>query len=506
MAAYRMTSHMSKDDTYISDVNLNTKKVNTQITDPVLAAIVAARPFGAIPVFAQELKETTNLKQPKALDGYVDSRQDEKKAAQLTPNARHARLPQPPQLTLLPTGFQVETKLLTALQFEALVRFAEEVLEKGYTIFGSFTQYLVWCMDRRLEPTELNTIKKFADVGFPMPADLDILDPNDTLLSSGIHVLKAENVKTIVDTELTYTPDGASESKKIIPEHSKHEISMPGLLPIKIRFDKVKRKYMDPVLLDFDVNGLMFNKKQGLLASCDHSADCKSLLCKLTDASRLHDSIVGIINRSAEFIGTFEPGPHMYTRRKLFLSRIKKMLIKGWKIKYWDEEYPHVVLTARDSVDYKTCKICMTETKDGDKHYLLRCNGSISTNGICEECFWKWLNDATEKGRYVKCPLCREERLIFGNECQLNKQKEAALKAKVIKVEQILNGNTPHTQARAPRTRSPNPRGPRGYSGRGRATPGQRSARITALVTEEDSDAEEVPVTANTDSSEDESD
>lgn len=458
-----MAAYVSKDDTYVSDVNMiNRKKPNSvdaRITDPVLAAIVAARPFGAVSILAQELKETPNSEQPKELD--VDSKesQDEKKV----PKTLSASSLQHTLLTLLPTGFHVESKLLVALQFEALVRFAEEVLKNGYTIFGSFTQYLVWCLDHKLEPTELDTIKEFVDSGFPIPADLDILDPIDTLLSSGIHVLKAENVKPVVDPDSIYDSDETSDSdetfdsKKNNFKHSKHEININGLLPIKFRFDKINRKYTDTLIPDFDVNGLMFNKKHGLVVSCNHSTDCKSLLCKLTDANRLNDSIIGIINRTAEFVGTFEPGPHMQTKRKLFLSRIKKMLIKGWKIKYWDEEYPCVVLTVQDSIDYKTCKICMTETKDGDKHYLLRCGGSISTNGICEECFWKWLTDAVEKGRYVKCPLCREERLIFGDKQQLNKQKEIALDTKRIKVEQSVNETTPVISI--PRTQSLNPQG-----------------------------------------------
>ena len=465
---------MSKDDTYVSDIKLNTKKfkdtsksVDTRITDPVLTAIIAARPFGAIPVFAKELKEPVNSEPAKALDGLADTKDshDEKKTTHPLSPARNVH---PTQFTLLPTGFQIESELQSALQFEALVRFAEEVLEKGYTIFGSFTQYLVWCLDSKLEPTETNTIKKFADTGFPMPADLDILDPKNTLLSSGIHVLKTANVKTIIDTELTYTPEGAKEAKKIIPDHSKHEISIPGLLPIQIRFDKVKRRYIDPILRDFDVNGIMFNKKRGLVTSCKHSINCKSLLCKMNEATHLHNAIVGIINRTAEFVGTFEPGPHMQIGRKLFISRIKKMLIKGWKIKYWDEEYPHVVLTAQDSVDYKTCKICMAETKEGEKHYLLRCNGTISTNGICEECFWAWLNDAAEKSTRVKCPLCREERLIFGNEFQLTKQKEDALKAKIIKVEQNVNRTAPQPQATniVPQTLCPTSRDPHVHSER----------------------------------------
>jgi hypothetical protein len=248
-------------------------------------------------------------------------------------------------------------------------------------------------------------------------------------------LLDPDKVFKVENKEASYL---ASDGKTLIPfvaGHTKHEIRIDGIIPIKISFDRVTSKEVDTSLLDFDVNGLTFNKKFGLMATtADHTSKCKSTLCSLLIAKHTQNYIRGILCQTAAFVGEFLPGPHMQHRRKALLARIKKMLAKGWHVPMWDEEYPKVIITNSDSPDSKSCKICLSDIELGQASYRLRCNGTISRYAVCEDCFWQWLENAAENGRFITCPLCREKRLIFGSPYQLEEQNEKNLKTKKKKV------------------------------------------------------------------------
>ncbi len=378
----------------------------SRITDLALKAIVATRPL--VPLVAQ--KQNPKEKKPK--------KEEKKENVTL-------------EFVRIPSGFFIESRMQIALQFETLVKFAEQVLIADYTIFGSFIHYLVWCLETEQDPPCPMTIKNYLGAGFTPPTDLDILDPRGTLLKSKtIPLLQSNKVVTLKNTDLEYTlPDGTVRQKPI-PGHTKHKLTIHGMIPVEIQFDLVKKKDLVIDALDFNVNRLVFSNKHGLQVGGKHNSSCKSMLCKLRNASLLHESITGILTRDAIFMSEFPPGPHQITRRKMLISRIKKMLIRKWHILNWDEEYPTVQITNLDSIEYKTCKICSGISEVGDKLHLMMCNGTISNNGICEDCFWKLLNSAADEGRYVKCPFCREKRLIFGTREQLQEQRTTRLKDK----------------------------------------------------------------------------
>ena len=279
--------------------------------------------------------------------------------------------------------------------------------------------YFVWCLSVEVDPIETDSMRAYMDSRRHIPGDIDVLDPKEKLIED---IPSHDNV---VVKEV-------SEDIKTSPSmfHKKYSVKWQGMFPVEIFVDIVKRDTLDISLLDFDINGLQYNKQTGLTYSGVHACNCKSILCKMKDAESLHKGISGIIEKRATFMQDLLGGEHRASARKRYLTRIRKMIERGFTVTGWDEEYPSYIVEMR----HEKCQICYDEVPPGYRMHSLRCGKTIGSSGVCKNCFWELLMSCANKGKYFECPLCREQRILFGTQEALALQKNAIHAEKVARL------------------------------------------------------------------------
>lgn len=311
----------------------------------------------------------------------------------------------------------VDASLAQLVQVEAMVHFAIDAMNARYTLFGSFVHYFVWCMSQKLVPSESHTIKKFMNSGVPLPNDLDIFDSRGTLLNEEFVKKGRYEVKTIAIVENKLYDDDYGEFKNdysVIPLHSKHEFHRSGIIPVTFYVDRVLRRSIKTSLLDFNVNCPILNLRALQISRGPSLIGNTPLQNIMENGLNSYHTINGILTKTAQFIGRFEAGEEFGAKNVRMVNRFNKMISKGWKIIDWDEWHPSVIIS--DSTQIESCSFCFDSAQNGDRYYPFKCsNGFRQDAGLCQSCFWKWLCEVAQKGRYLVCPLCHEKRLIFDN-------------------------------------------------------------------------------------------
>jgi hypothetical protein len=303
-------------------------------------------------------------------------------------------------------GFFVQKEMLDFAEFSSLARFTHELLDAGYTIFGSFTHYLAWCAKEQKQPWLDNTAAAFLATGRHVPRDVDVLDPEDRIRGHQFDTVRFDReVRTLEHYNIL---------RQLGVEHLKLEYRASSSMfgDVLVSADVVRADSLLRTGLDFDVNTLSYNNGSGFVPMDVVAFDGRDAML-LARPLLVAATIDKIVRRQAEFIGDIAAGPHKRTGRTMFISRFKKMNMSGYAIKGWNSRYPMTIVERMDVDMDRMCGVCREEFPDGTAVHISRCCSAASKKLLCHECFWGTMKACAEKGRYYKCPFCNAESLIF---------------------------------------------------------------------------------------------
>jgi hypothetical protein len=250
----------------------------------------------------------------------------------------------------------------------------------------------------------------YFESGLHIPNDIDIYDPYNRLFTIGISLLD-----TYSEIELK-SNDNRYAASNIIGR--KYTVTKKSFVDIDILIDVTNKIHSDNI--DFRINGLAIDKQQGLHILHQKYSMYDNTINKCIDEFHEINHIVSDIKyRRSEFIGKFNGGPNYSNQRKKLINRFRKMIDHGINIIGFDEYYPKKIISKYDIIIAKElikCIICQDEIKVNSTVIVLECAGKMTSNFLCNECFWSHLYSRADEDRYYKCPLCRETKPLFENQ------------------------------------------------------------------------------------------
>lgn len=308
-------------------------------------------------------------------------------------------------MTKIPNGYYVQKQIMDFAAFDTLVQLAFAILDRGYTVFGSFVHYLAWCANGNHEPKSINVIKRYMRKNEScVPRDIDVFNTDGRL--STVYMLDALLPSSAMNRE-EYDSMLVSGVR-----HMKYLYTIPNRYfgHIKVMVDAIVSDRISLTGLDFDVNSLTYSKEHGFRSEYEQKPpSIKDTLRRPITVGRV---ITSITSKTAKFVGKFDSGPTERKQRLLYVGRFRKMLSKGFNIVGWNVVYPKYTISHLDTED-RSCGICFTDFENGTVTYLSPCCSASTKKLLCDDCFWNNMKASAEVDRYHKCPFCRQKNTIF---------------------------------------------------------------------------------------------